>query len=79
MNQSEWLLFVPDKYDDSSFAFFGSTTMPGGPDSSAENEVSLNKSYSHDTITSLKGTYKCQADTITVAECPLYEVVNKKL
>ena len=44
---------------------------------SAEDEVSLDKAYSHDIITSLKGICKCQADTITVAECLMYEALNQ--
>ena len=75
-DQFEDLLAVPDRYDDSSVSYFGGDTMTESPDST-EDEVSLCKAYSHDTITSLKGTYRCHADTIKMTECPLYEVVNQ--
>ena len=68
---------LSNKYDDSSVSYYGeTTTMTESPDSSTEDEKSLCKTYSHDTITSLKGTYKCHADTIKMTECPLYEVIN---
>ena len=77
-DQFEDFLTVPDRYDDSSVSYFGGDTMTESPNST-EDEVSIemNKVYSHDTITSLKGTYRCHADTIKMTECPLYEVVNQ--
>ena len=77
LDQFEDLLAVPDRYDDSSVSYFGGDTMTESSDSSTEDEKSLCKTYSHDTITSLKGTYKCQADTIKMTECPIYEVINQ--
>ena len=67
---------LSNKYDASSVSYYGETTMTESSDSSTEDEVSLPRAYSHDTITSLRGTYKCHADTIKVTECPLYEVIN---
>ena len=67
---------LSNKYDDSSVSYYGGTTMTESSDSSTDDEMSLHKAYSHDTITSLKGTYKCHADTIKMTECPIYEVIN---
>ena len=68
---------ISNKYDDSSVSYYGgTTTVTESSDSSTDDEMSLPRAYSHDTITSLRGTYKCHADTIKVTECPLYEVIN---
>ena len=77
VDEFEDMLAVPDRHDESSVSYYGGTTMTESSDSSTEDEVSLRKAYSHDTITSLKGTYKCHADTIKMTECPLYEVINQ--
>ena len=77
IDEFEDMLAVPDSIDESSVSYYGGTTMTESPDSSTEDEVSLHTTYSHDTITSLKGPYKCHADTIKMTECPLYEVMNQ--
>ena len=58
-------------------SYYGGTTMTESSDSSTEDEKSLCKTYNHDTITSLKGTYKCHADTIRMIEYPLYDVIHQ--
>ena len=77
LDQYEDFLAAPDRNDDSSPSCYGGTTMTETSDTSDEDEKSLCKTYSHDTITSLKGTYKCHADTIKMTECPIYEVINQ--
>ena len=79
VDEFEDLLAVPDRSDESSPSYYEGTIMTENTDSSTEDEdlVSLCKTYSQHTITSLKGTYKCHADTIKMTECPLYEVVNQ--
>ena len=78
LEQFEDLLAVPHRYDDSPVSYYGGTTITASSNST-DDEVSieLNKVYSHDTITSLKGTYKCHADTTKITECPIYEVINQ--
>ena len=74
----EEMLAVTGRCDDSSVSYYGGTTMTESPDSSTEDvSIELNKAYSHDTITSLKGTYKCHAETIEMTECPLYDVIHQ--
>ena len=71
------LLTVRNRNDDSSPSYYGGTTITESSVSYTEDEVSLRKVYSHDTITSLRGTYKCHADTTKITECPIYDVVNE--
>ena len=71
------LLTVRNRNDDSSPSYYGGTTITESSVSCTEDEVSLHKAYSHDTITSLRGTYKCHADTTKVTECPIYDVINE--
>ena len=77
LDQFEDLLTVPNRNDDSSPSYYGGTTITESSVSYTEDEVSLRKAYSHDTITSLRGTYKCHADTTKVTECPIYDVINE--
>ena len=51
--------------------------MTESSETSTYEDQSLPTTDSHDTITSLKGTYKCHTNTIKMIEYPLYDVIHQ--